>query len=118
MSRRRIGGVIPAAGMPGAAGSAPGEVSDPCPGQASTQSEGEFGVRDLCPSSYAWGVMLKFGFPLPAGREFRGMPIPIPGNCRDADAERGHRSLLLAFPGLGGGREQQYRYREIIERAE
>lgn len=27
----------------------PGEVSDPCPGQDSTQSEGEFGVRDHPP---------------------------------------------------------------------
>lgn len=36
-------GGIPAGGVPGAAGSAPGEVSDPCAGQGSTQWEGEFG---------------------------------------------------------------------------
>lgn len=52
---------------------------------------------------------------LPAGRSGSG---PIPGDSGDADGERGHRSLLLAFPGLGGGQEQQYRYREIIESAE
>lgn len=98
----------------------PGEVSDPCPGQDSTQSEGEFGVRDtphpshLCPSSHALGAMVKFWLSLPSGaRNSRECQFPSRGI-----AGIGHRSLLLAFPGLGGGREQQYRYREIIERAE
>lgn len=70
-----------AVGMPGAAGSAPSKVSDPCPGQDSTQSEGEFGVRDphVCPSSHAWGVMLKFGFPSPRAGAAPGPSRGIPG---------------------------------------
>lgn len=77
-------------------------------------------MRDppLVPLVVRLGSDAEIWLSLPTGREFWGMPIPIPGSSRDADAERGHRSLLLAFPGLGGGREQQYRYREIIERAE
>lgn len=79
------------------AGSGPGEVSVTCLGQASTQSEGEFGVRDphLCPSSHTWGAMLKFGFPSPRSQTSSGQEPSCSRGCQCG----AHRlwSLLLAF---------------------
>lgn len=90
------------------------EVSVTCPGQASTQSEREFGVRD--PQIVPLGSDAEIWLSLPRGP---GSGPAVPGDANTEHATSG--PSCWHFTGLRQhrGQEQQYRdTREIIESAE